>query len=80
LDLVLILSKILIIVSVVGLLRCSENFRHMSRELDEQAFSAVKRLMRATEEFGYPPYVIWLLILLTALSLMLASVTMPAVP
>lgn len=50
----------------------------MSRELDEQAFAALKRVMRATEDYGYPPHFIPLLILLTALWFML-SVTMPGV-
>jgi hypothetical protein len=68
----------LIAVSLVGLLRCSITFRTMSRELDQQAFAALKRIMRATEESGYPPQLIPLLILLTALSFMLSMyVTMP---
>ena len=69
----LILSKILIAVALVGLLRCSEKFRRMSRETDEQVFSAVKKIMRATEEVGYPPHVIPLLMLLTALCFMLTG-------
>ena len=71
-DLVLILSKILIIVSVVSLLRCSEKFRSMSRELDEQAFTALRRIMHATEDRGYPPQLVPVLMLLTALSFMLS--------
>jgi hypothetical protein len=42
----------------------------MSRELDERAFAALKRAMRATEESGYPPQLIPFLILLTAISFM----------
>jgi hypothetical protein len=77
---VLVLSKILITVSLVGLLRCSATFRMMSQELDQQAFAALKRIMRATEESGYPPQLIPLLILLTALSFMLSMyVTGPGV-
>ncbi len=68
----LILSKILIGISLVGLLRCSATFRNKSREFDEQAFAALKRVMRATEESGYPPQLIPLLILLTAVSFMLS--------
>jgi hypothetical protein len=71
-DPVLILSKILIAVSLVGLLRCSAAFRSKSREFDEQAFAALKRVMRATEESGYPPQLIPLLIVLTAISFMLS--------
>lgn len=70
--LVLILSKILIAISLVGLVRCSATFRNKSREFDEQAFAALKRVMRATEESGYPPQLIPLLILLTAVSFMLS--------
>ena len=44
----------------------------MSQELDQQAFAALKRIMRATEESGYPPQLIPLLIVLTALSFMLS--------
>lgn len=73
LGLVEILSKLLIITAVMGLLRTSERFRSMSRELDEQAFAAMKRIMHATEERGYPPEIIPLLMLLTALSFMLSS-------
>ena len=76
----LILSKILIIVSLVGLLRCSAKFRSMSRELDENAFTALKRIMDATEECGYPPQIVPLLMLLTALCFMLSmAVTAPGV-
>ena len=66
-------SKILIAVAIVGLLRCSEKFRRMSRETDEHVFTAVKRIMRATEEIGYPPHIIPLLMLLTALCFMLSA-------
>ena len=68
----MILSKILIIVSVVSLSRCSEKFRSMSRELDEQAFTALRRIMHATEDRGYPPQLVPILMLLTALSFMLS--------
>ena len=76
----LILSKILIVVSVVGLLRCSEKFRRMSREMDEQVFTALKRIMRATEDSGYPRHLIPVLIALTALMFMLSTyITMGSV-
>jgi hypothetical protein len=45
----------------------------MSRETDEQAFAVLKRAMRATEDCGYPPHLIPLLILLTALSFVLSA-------
>jgi len=70
---VIFLSQLLIAISVAGLLRCSTKFRSMSRELDEQAFAALRSIMHATEERGYPPQAIPLLILLTALCFMLAE-------
>jgi hypothetical protein len=69
---VLILTKLLIIVAAVGLLRSSPAIQNMSRDLDEQAFAALRRIMRATEECGYPAPLIPLLILLTALTFMLS--------
>ena len=68
----LILSKVLIIVAVVGLMRSSPAIRSLSRDLDEQAFAALRRIMRATEERGWPPLLVPLLMLLTALSFMLS--------
>jgi hypothetical protein len=69
----LTLSKILIVVSVVGLLRCSPKFRQMSRELDDQALGVLKRGMRAAEDCGYPGHLVPLLIALTALCFMLSA-------
>jgi len=69
---VIILTKLLITISLVGLLRTSVRFQSMSRELDEQAFAALKRIMNASEEYGYPRELIPVLMLLTALSFMLS--------
>jgi len=44
----------------------------MSRELDEQAFTALRRIMHATEDRGYSPHTIPILMLLTALCFMLS--------
>jgi len=44
----------------------------MSRQLDEQAFTALRSIMDATEERGYHPQLIPLLMLLTALCFMLS--------
>ena len=68
----LILAKILIIVAAVGLLRSSPTIQAMSRDWDEKAFTALRRIMRVTEECGYPAPLIPLLILLTAFSFMLS--------
>jgi len=69
---IIILSKVLIAIALTGLLRCSATFRSMSRQLDEQAFTALRSIMDATEERGYPPQLIPLLMLLTALCFMLS--------
>ena len=74
---VVILTKVLIAVALMGLLRCSERFRSMSRELDEAVFAAIRRIMHATEEYGYPPEFFPILLLLTALTFMLASSAIP---
>jgi hypothetical protein len=68
----LILCKMLVAVSLTGLLRCSRTFRIRSREFDEQTFAALRRVMRTTEDSGYPPDLVPFLILLTALSFMLS--------
>jgi len=75
-----ILLKLLIIFAVVGTLRTSARFRHMSRELDEAAMSSLKQMMHSAEESGFPPELIPLLILLTALCFMLSTAfTLPGV-
>jgi phage shock protein PspC (stress-responsive transcriptional regulator) len=67
-----VLIKLLIVACVLVLLRTSARFQSMSRELDDRAIAAVKRIMNAAEEYGYPPQLIPLLMLLTALSFMLS--------
>ena len=75
---VIIFSKLLIVTALVGLIRTSGRFQSMSRELDEKAFAALKRIMHASEEQGYPAGLIPILMLLTALIFMLSgSVTTP---
>ena len=69
----LFLTKLLIIVAAVGLMKSSPAIQRMSRELDERVFAALKRIMHATEECGYPPEIIPLLIVLTALTFMLST-------
>ena len=69
----LLVTKVLIIIAAVGLMRSSPAIREMSRDFDERVFAALKGLMRATEECGYPPQLIPLLIVLTALSFLLSS-------
>jgi hypothetical protein len=69
---VIILSKILFAISLAGLLRCSTKFRTASREFDERVFAALKRMMHATEDSGYPAELAPMLILLSALFFMLS--------
>jgi hypothetical protein len=72
----LLLTKALIVICVVGMLRSSSRFQSMSRELDESAISALKRIMYAAEESGFPPEAVPLLMLLTVLVFMsIISVT-----
>ena len=58
----IVLLKLLIVVAVVGLLRSSEKFRRISQEFDEAALVSLQRLVRASEESGYPPETVPLLI------------------
>jgi hypothetical protein len=72
----MLFMKIMIVVCVVGMLRCSPRFQNMSRELDDTAIAAMKRLIQTAEESGFPPSTIPILILLTALAFMSIAVTM----
>ena len=66
----IVLLKLVIIVAIVSLLRTSERFRVKSREFDEAAFDSLQRIIRASEESGYRPDVILLLIALSAIMFM----------
>lgn len=68
----MLFSKLLIVTALVGLIRTSPRFQSMSRELDERAFAALKRIMHASEEHGYPSELVPILMLLTALVFMLS--------
>jgi len=65
-----VLLKLLIVVAVVSILRSSQRFRTMSRELDEAALDSLQKIMRASEESGYPSELIPLMIALSALMFM----------
>jgi hypothetical protein len=67
-----VLAKLLIIASVIMLLKSNSRFQTLSRELDETALLALKRMMRVSEDYGYPPAFVPVLTLLTALSFMLS--------
>ena len=69
-----ILLKVLFIASAVGTLWSSTTFRNMSRELDNSALTSIRRMMNAAEESGFPPAIVPLLIILTALSFMISAV------
>ena len=60
--------KLTIIISTVGLLRTSKRFQSMSRDFDESALTAMKRMMGAAEESGLPPETVPLLMLVTVLA------------
>ena len=65
-----VLLKLLIVVAVVSILRSSQKFRTMSRELDEAALDSLQKIMRASEESGYPSELVPLLIALSAVMFM----------
>jgi hypothetical protein len=65
-----VLLKLVIVVAIVGLFRCSERFRTKSREFDEAALDSLQRIMRASEDSGYPSELIPLLIGLSAVMFM----------
>jgi hypothetical protein len=67
-----IFLKLLMTLSVVGILRSSQRFRDMSQDLDEAAYASIRKIMRASEECGYPPETLPVLMMLTALLLTLS--------
>ena len=67
-----VLNELLIVAGVVAILWSFPRFRTMSRELDESVLMALKRIMRVSEDHGYPPTFIPILMLLTAFSFMLS--------
>jgi len=73
LSLMIILSKLLLVVSVAGLLQCSAKFRKASRAFDQEALATLKQVMSVTESMGYPSQLAPVLILLGALFYMLAG-------
>jgi hypothetical protein len=69
----IILSKLLLVVSLTGLLQCSGKFRKASREFDERALATLRQMMSITESMGYPSQLAPILILLGALFFILAG-------
>ena len=65
-----VLLKLLIVVAVVSILRSSQRFRAMSRELDDAALDSLQKIMRASEECGYPAELVPLMIALSAVMFM----------
>ena len=65
-----VLLKLLIVVAVVSILRSSQKFRTMSRELDQAALDSLQKIMRASEESGYPAELIPLMIALSTVMFM----------
>ena len=73
LNLMIILSKLLLVISLIGLLQCSGKFRKASRAFDERALASLKQMMSMTESMGYPSQLAPILILLGALFFVLAG-------
>jgi len=69
---VIILTKILIVISSIGLLRCSKKFRAASREFDRYAITALRHITDVAEEMGIPSSITPILVLLTILCYMLS--------
>jgi hypothetical protein len=65
-----VLLKLLIVVAVVSILRSSQRFRAMSQELDDAALDSLQKIMRASEERGYPAELVPLMIALSAVMFM----------
>ena len=74
----IIFSKLLFVISIVGLIRCSESFRTASREFDERAFAAMKRMLHATEDSGYSAQTGPILILVLTFCFMMAMYSIEA--
>jgi hypothetical protein len=67
-----VINEFLIVAGVLAVLWSSPRFQMMSRELDETVLMALRQIMRVSENHGYPPALIPVLMLLTALSFMLS--------
>ena len=65
-----VLLKLLIVMAVVSILRSSQKFRTMSRELDQAALDSLQKIMRATEESGFPAELVPIMIALSTVMFM----------
>jgi len=65
-----ILLRLVITACLVAMLRSSEQFRNIGREVDESVLLALKKFMHRAEESGFPPEVVPFLVLLTVLTFM----------
>ena len=72
-----LLLKVLLVAAVVATLWLSDRYRNMSRSLDRAAIGAIRRMMGAAEESGYPPEMVPLLILFTLLSFFVSVAVTP---
>jgi hypothetical protein len=70
-----ILFRLIIGICLVGMLRSSERFREMSRDIDESVLIALKRFMHVAEESGFPREIVPLLLMLTVLTFMFMIAT-----
>jgi hypothetical protein len=69
---VIILTKILIIISSIGLLRCSKKFRAASSEFDRHVIATLKHVTHVAEEMGIPRSITPILVLLAILYYMVS--------
>jgi len=65
-----VLLKLLIVMAVVSILRSSQKFRTMSRELDQAALDSLQKIMRASEESGFPAELVPIMIALSTVMFM----------
>ena len=65
-----VLLKLLIVMAVVSILRSSQKFRTMSRELDQAALDSLQKIMRASEESGFPAELVPIMIAISTVMFM----------
>jgi hypothetical protein len=70
-----ILLRLTIGICLIGMLRSSERFRQMSRDIDEAVIIVLKRFMNVAEDSGFPREIVPVFLVLTALTFMFLVVT-----
>ena len=70
-----ILLRLTIGICLIGMLRSSDRFRQMSRDIDEAVVIALKRFMNVAEDSGFPREIVPVLLMLTVLTFMFLVAT-----